>query len=256
MSMRQLVESIEKVEAAISTCMREQGFEYVAVDAGTARKGMAANKAMPGMSEEEFVEKYGFGVTTAYSGQPPQLSTGYNPGKVGLGARNIEIYKKLSPADQVAYNRALFGENTGATFAVGLESEDFSQTGGCTRKAVEHVFQPDQLKPNYYNPKDAIVNKHPRMKQALQTFAAEMRKAGYSYSHPDEVERDLQERLNALTSSGTLLADKMSADQQAALKELQNYERRVAAKTFELQQDVIDPAEEKILEEMFARKPE
>ena len=236
--------------------MREQGFEYVAVDAETVRKGMAANKTLPGMSEEEFVEKYGFGVATTYSGRPPQLATGYNPAKVGLGARNVEIYRKLSPADQVAYNRALFGENTGATFAVGLEAEDFSQTGGCTRRSIEQVFQRDQLQANYYNPKDAIVNKHPRMKEALQAYAAEMRKAGFSYTHPDEVEPDIQDRLNALTSGGTVLVESMSAEQRAALKELQNYERRVAAKTFELQQEIIDPAEEKILEEMFARKPE
>jgi hypothetical protein len=47
----------------------------------------------------------------------------------------------------------------------------------------------------------------------------------------------------------------MSAEQRVALKGLQDYERRVAAKSFELQREVIEPVEEKILEEMFARKP-
>jgi hypothetical protein len=251
---RQLVGSIEKVEALISKCMREQGFEYVAVDYITVRRGMSADKNLPGVSEEEFINKYGFGVSTLYTGQPPQLATGYSPGKVGLGERNIEIYKSLSPADQVAYNRALFGENTDATFAVGLEIEDFSRTGGCTRKAIEQVFEPEQLKATYYNPKDALINKHPRMQGALRYYAREMRKAGFNYNHPDEVEDDVRERLAALTGGGTIRVEKMSPDQRAALKQLQSYERRVAVKMFELQEEIFDPVETAIQREMYPRK--
>ena len=105
-----------------------------------------------------------------------------------MGKQNIQIFKNLAPADQVAYNRALFGENAGATFAVALETENLSLTGGCTRKGVAQVFTPDQLQATYYNPKDATINKDPRMKTALQKYAAEMRKAGFSYNHPDDVD--------------------------------------------------------------------
>ncbi len=250
---RQLVQSTEKVEALISMCMRTQGFEYVAADYKTVRKGMAADKNMPGLSEEEFIGKYGLGVSTLYTGQPPQLAEGYSPAKVGLGERNVQVYKSLSPADQVAYNRALFGENTDATFAVGLETENFSRTGGCTREAIEQVFQPEQLQATYYNPKDALINKDPRMKAALRHYAAEMRRAGFDYNHPDDVEPDLRERLAALTSGGTVTVEKMSPEQRASLEELQDYERRVATKNFELQEEIFDPVEEKIEREMYAR---
>jgi len=250
----QLVQSVEKVEALISKCMRDQGFEYVAADYNTVRKGMAADKNLPGLSEEEFIAKYGFGVSTLYTGRPPQLAEGYSPAKVGLGERNVQIYKNLSPADQVAYNRALFGENTDATFAVGLETENFSRTGGCTRKAIEQVFEPEQLKATYYNPKDALINKDLRMKAALRKYAAEMRKAGFEYNHPDEVEPDIRERLAAMTNGGTIPVEKMSPEQRAALKKLQDYERRVAAKNFKLQEEVIDPVEAKIEKELFARE--
>jgi len=255
LSPKQLVESVEKVEALISRCMREQGFTYVAVDYDTVRKGMTADKTLPGVSEEEFISKYGFGVSTMYTGKPPQLATGYSPGKVGLGERNVEVFRKLPPADQVAYNRALLGKNSGAVFAVGLETENFSMTGGCTRSAIEQVFPPDRVKSTYYNPKDALVNKDSRMKSALGYYAREMNKAGFKYNHPDEVEPDIRQRLDALTNAGTILVEQMSAEQRAALKGLQEYERRVAAKSFELQREVIEPVEEKILEEMFARKP-
>jgi len=251
---RQLVQSIEKIEVLISKCMREQGFQYVAVDYITVRKGMGADKNMPGLSEEEFIDRYGFGMATMYTGRPPQLSTGYSPAKVGLGERNVQIYKNLSPADQVAYNRALFGENTDATFAVGLETENFSRTGGCTRKAIEQVFEPEQLKATYYNPKDALINKDPRMKAALRKYAAEMSKAGYDYNHPDEVESDIRERLAALTKNGTIRVEEMSPEQRIALEKLKAYEWNVAKITFELQEEIFDPVEAEIEKEMFARK--
>lgn len=250
----QLVQAVERVETLISKCMRGQGFEYVAADYITVRKGMGADKNLPGLSEEEFINKYGFGVSTLYTGQPPQLAEGYSPAKVGLGERNVQIYKNLSPADQVAYNRTLFGENTGATFAVGLETENFSRTGGCTRKAIEQVFEPEQLKATYYNPKDALINKDPRMKAALRQYAAEMRKAGFEYNHPDEVEDDMRDRLAALTNGGTIRVEEMSPEQRTALKKLQDYERRVAGKNFKLQEEIFDPVEEKIEKELFARE--
>ncbi len=251
---RQLVTSIEKVEVLISRCMRAQGFQYVATDYTTVRKGMSADKNLPGVDEEEFIDKYGYGISTTYTGKPPQLAEGYSPGKVGLGNRNVQIFRSLSPADRVAYNRALFGENTGATFAVAIETENFSRTGGCTRKAIEQVFEPDQLKASYYNPKDTLINKDQRMRAALRYYGREMRKVGFTYDHPDDVERDIRERLAALTNGGTIIVEKMSPEQRAALRKLQDYERRVAVIDFRLVEEVIDPVEEEIEEELYARK--
>jgi len=79
LSPRELVQAIERTEELIARCMREQGFQYVAVDHATVRAGMAADKQMPGVSEAEFVSRYGFGVATLYTGLPPLLATGYSP---------------------------------------------------------------------------------------------------------------------------------------------------------------------------------
>jgi hypothetical protein len=254
LSKKELRAAAEKVEALISQCMRKQGFEYIAADYITVRRGMSADKNIPGMSEEEFVATHGFGLSTLYKGTPPQLSDGYSPAKVGLGQQNVEIYKNLSPADQDAYNRALLGENLDATFAVGIEIEDFSRCGGCTRTAIERVFQTEQLKPTYYNPKDALINRDPRMKAALRKYAAEMRKAGFAYDHPDEVEPDVRQRLQAITGGGAVPVAEMSPGQQAALEELQDFERRVAAISFELQEEFFEPVEEQIEKELFAQE--
>jgi hypothetical protein len=254
MSPRELVQAIEKTEQLIARCMADQGFQYIAADHNTVRAGMSADKSLPGLSEEEFVSRFGFGVSTFYTGLPPQLSTGYNPARVGLGDRNVQIFRKLSSADQVAYNRALLGDDLSSTFAVALETEDLSRTGGCTRNALTETFKPDQLKASHYNPQDALINKDPRMKSALESWQREMKKAGFEYGHPDEIEPDLRNRLAALTESGKLLVSKMSQDQKAALRKLQDYERLVAAKSFKMQEEVLAPVEEKIQEELFSRK--
>jgi hypothetical protein len=251
---RQLVSSIENVEDLISKCMHKQGFRYVEADYETVRKGMSADQKLPGISEEEFISKYGFGIATTYTGKPPQLSEGYSPAKIGLGERNIQIFKALSRADQVAYNRALFGENTGASFAIGLETENFSRTGGCTRAAISKVFKPEQLSVRYYNPKDALVNKHPRMRAALRHYHYEMRKAGFDYHHPDDVETDLRARLATLTRGGTIPVERMSQTQIRALRELQTYELKVAKRNYQMASELFDPVEEAIHQDLYARK--
>jgi len=254
MSPRELVLAIENTEQLIARCMSEQGFQYFAADHNTVQAGMSADKILPGLSEEEFVNRYGFGISTFYTGLPPQLSTGYNPARVGLGDRNVQIFRKLSSADQVAYNRALLGDDVSSTFAVALETEDLSRTGGCTRKSLTETFKPDQLKASHYNPQDALINKDPRMKAAIESWQREMKKAGFEYGHPDEIEPDLRNRLSALTEGGKLLVSKMSADQKAALRKLQDFERLVAAKSFKMSEDMLKPIEEKIQEELFSRK--
>ena len=254
MSPRELVQAIEKTEDLIARCMRQEGFEYVAADYNTVRAGMTADKRLPGLSEEEFINRYGFGVSTFYTGLPPQLSTGYSPARVGLGERNVQIFRALSPADQVAYNRALLGEDVSATLAVALETENLSRTGGCTRKAVSAVFKPDQLKASHYNPQDALINNDPRMKAALGFWRREMQKVGFDYNHPDEIEPDLRNRLTVLTEGGKLLVAKMSPDQKAALRKLQDFERAIAIKSFKFQEEVLTPVEERIQQELFSRK--
>ena len=69
LTQKQLVQAIEQVESLISKCMLEQGFQYIAADYETVRAGMKADKKMPGLNEEEFHSKYGFGVATSNRGE-------------------------------------------------------------------------------------------------------------------------------------------------------------------------------------------
>lgn len=246
----ELVRSIEEVESLIAQCMSEAGFEYIAVDYNTVRRGMVADKSLPGLSEEAYFDRHGFGISTLYTGLPPQLADETTPAKIGLGSRNVQIFNSLSPADQVAYNQTLLGENTDATFAVAIEIEDFSRTGGCTRAAIEQVFTPEQLSVTYYNPKDALIEQDPRMVAALGEFAECLREAGFDYSHEKDIEPDLRNRLAEIT--GGLSVEALSPDAQAALQELQDYERALAVVTYDCEVRILEPVEDQVERELFA----
>ena len=96
MTQHELVKAVEKTEQLIASCMREQGFQYIAADFKTVRAGMMAVKRLPGLSEAEFAKRHGLGISTLYTGLPPQLGPGHSPQRVGLGERNVEAFRALS----------------------------------------------------------------------------------------------------------------------------------------------------------------
>jgi hypothetical protein len=248
-----LVTSIEAVESLIAGCMREAGFDYIAVDYATVRRGMVSDKSLPGLSEREYFVRHGYGISTLYTGLPPQLADEFTPAKIGLGEQNVRIFNALSPADQVAYNHTLFGEHPDATFAVSIEQENFARTGGCTREAIEQVFTPEQLSATYYNPKDAMINQDPRMVAALEKYSECLRAAGFDYSHPDDLEPDFRKRLDAITDGQPLQA--LSSDALTALQALQAEERAAAVASFDCEVQYFEPAEDLIEREMYANPP-
>lgn len=250
MTKAELVQNVEAVESRIAACMHDAGFEYVAVDYKTVRRGMVADKSLPGFSEKQFADQYGFGISTLYTGQDPQRADTTTPAKIGLGPQNLKIFANLSPTDQIAYNRALLGEHVDATYAVSLEGEDFSRTGGCTRTAIEQTFQPEQLTVTYYNPQDALVEQDPRMIAALGEYADCMHAAGFDYAHPNDPERDLKKRLDAITHDAPV--ETMPDDAKAALVDLQGEERAVAAADYQCRVKFVEPVEAQILRELYS----
>jgi len=254
MTMKELFSAIENVEAEISKCMSAAGFEYVAVDYNTVRRGMTSDKSLPGMSEGQFVDQYGYGISTLYTGLAPQLSQLRTPAQIGLGEQNVQIFMNLSPADQVAYSHALFGEHPDATFAVALETEDFSRTGGCTRSAIQKFFTPEQMNATFLNPFDALVDKDPRMVAANSKYAGCLRAAGYEYNHERDIEPDLRKKLDTITSGQPLEA--LSSDAMSALTNLQNYERGLASAATDCERQYLDPVADQVERELYGGQPQ
>lgn len=219
----EVVKRVDAVEALIGKCMTQAGFEYFPVDYATARKAMDSNSKPSGRSPDQFRKEFGYGITTLFAGVSTQPT-------VGLGTRNLRVRDALSAADRLAWERKLFGGGPNVTFVVGLDSEDLSQTGGCTRSAVQKAFSAGELGAafvNYQNAEAARVDQDPRVIAAYRDWATCMRKAGYSYNGPDDIDADLATRLDAITAGEDPTA--LSATAKAALPRLQGEELAIAA---------------------------
>ena len=183
---------IEEVQALIASCMAEAGFEYVPADVQTVALAQAnVRKKGTYLVKKEYKTKWGYDVSTRHENKIKRIE---------LGPQNLRIIEGLSEADRVAYDRTLYGEDPNATFAFTFDEEDFSGTGGCTRKAVEQVFTAEQVSGDYVNPKDVLVEEDPRVVEANANWVACMQDAGYEgYLEQDDIIDEFEERFEALT---------------------------------------------------------
>lgn len=243
LSERQLVERSDAVEAIIGQCMADAGFEYFPVEFSTIDRAMSSDKSAPGMSNRKFVSEYGFGITTQFEKPIVALS---------LGKKNQRVIESLGEADQVAYYRTLLGEFEDATYAYGLEAEDFSRTGGCTRRAVEQLFTEGEMSPSYFNPGDALIATDPRAIQAIADWHVCMVDGGVdAYEHPDDVETDFQRRIDALTQGED--PQEMTGTKLEALTALQAEERFVAGVFTDCENNVLDPVMNRVEADFYGR---
>lgn len=213
---------VDAVEAAIAKCMTTAGFEYVPVDYTTIRIAMDTGSKPSGLDADQFRTQFGYGISTLYGGANAQF-------EVGLG-RNLAIRDGLPAVERIAWERALLGEDTSQSFAVGLDNEDLSRTGGCTRTAVEATFSTQELGPgfvNYQNADAARVEQDPRVIDAMRAWSTCMRDAGYSYDTSSDIDADIASRLDSIT--GGLAPADLTPDAQTALTDLQGEERAIAA---------------------------
>jgi hypothetical protein len=210
----QFAAHVEKVEATIGRCMARAGFEYVPVDVKTVELAQQYVRTDPKVSRRDYHARWGYGETTRFD-DPVRT--------IGLGPQNRRIFNNLSPADQEAYNHTLYGENPDMTFVWTLDEEDFSETGGCTRKGVAAAFTKAQLLGTYVNPKDVMVESDPRIVKAVAAWTECMRRAGYDgYEDQDEIMEELGDRLDELLDGADPAT--LTGDRLRALKRLQQEE--------------------------------
>jgi hypothetical protein len=214
----QFASHVEKTQSLIATCMAEAGFEYVPVDVKTVELAQKYVRSDPAASRRDYHARWGYAVTTRFD-DPSRA--------VGLGEQNMKIMKSLPESDQEAYDRNLFGENRNADFAFTLDEEDFSETGGCTRKAVAAVFTPGQVDGTFVNPKDVLIDSDKRIVAAAKEWSKCMRGHGYNYKEDqDEIIDEYGERLEKLVGDGD--PETLTGERAAALRKLQAEEVAVS----------------------------
>jgi hypothetical protein len=233
-----VVERQTRAEGEIQNCMKAEGFDYVPVDP-LAQRAALTGKAR--MTDEEFLEQFGYGISTLF-GKGNEQS---NP--------NERIRTSLSEADRAAYDRALGGDNPGITFAEAVDSGDFTELGGCTKDASEAAFggpavltslveRPDEL--------DERIIQDQRMVKANEKWTACMLEKGYRYEEPDEIDADIEERFKAIVGSGvapgTSTPPQGASYDRAALTELQREEVRIANADVDCEKQEIEPVEREV----------
>jgi hypothetical protein len=241
---RDFATHIEKTQALIAKCMKDAGFEYVPVDVKTIEAAQARVRHDPGMTRRQYKEKYGLAVTTRFD----------NPVRdTGLGPQNLQIYRSLSPADKVAYEHALWGEDKNADFAFTLDEEDFSRTGGCTRKAVEQVFTPAQVNGTFVNPKDVLIDSDKRIVEARRKWSECMKGYGYDYLRDqDEIIDDFQVRLDDLTEGDDPAT--LTGERAAQLRKLQAEEIKVSLADLDCQIKYTDEVYNQVEREVYGHE--
>jgi len=240
MTDEQLVTAIEDVESLIASCMADAGFEYIPIDPITFQDAMSSLGSVAGLSDEEFVTQYGYGYTTL----PPVQ-------QFGAGEENTAIFNDLSPADQVAYERTLWGDNSNLTFVYMLENEDLEGAGGCTLEAIQQVLSEEQLNPNFLNPFDALVYQDPRYIDAVAKWSDCMRDAGYDYESPEDAEDQLIERFNSLVGGADPAT--LTGSDKDALAELQGEERAIAQADLQCQEQELREVEQQVERDISGR---
>lgn len=227
-----------RVEAAIRDCMKAQGFDYVPVDPLAQRAAIVGSSRL---SDEDFLRQFGYGISTLW-------------GRGGAQADpNERLRQSLRPADRSAYDFALGGENPGATFQAAVDNGDFTQLGGCRRKATEQVFGGAQVITQLQRKLDALderILEDQRMVRAGERWTACMATAGYQYEDPDAIDGSLMRRFEKLVgpvpgpmSTGPEPGAKPLPYDHAALAALQREEVSTAIADSTCERKYITPVE-------------
>jgi len=186
-----IVERQARVEGAIRDCMTAQGFDYVPVDP-LAQRAALTGKAR--MSDEEFLDQFGYGISTMF-GRGGKTS---NP--------NDEYRKRLPPSDRAAYDRVLWGDSPGLTFAEAIDNDLADELGGCTKRATAAAFGGTALlatlQARFDELEERIVQDQ-RMVKAVERWSQCMADEGYRYEEPEDIDADLIERFQDIVGAGT-----------------------------------------------------
>ena len=233
---------VEKTQALIERCMAAAGFEYVPVDVKTVEAAQARVRKDPGYTRRTYKEKWGLGITTRFD--DPVRDVGMGP--------NLRIYNHLPAADKVAYSRTLWGDDPKQNFVFAFDEEDFSHSGGCTRRAVAKVFTPAQIEGTYVNPKDVLVNSDPRIAAARKKWSECMRRRGYEYkADQDEIIEEYEDALDELTHGDDPRT--LTGSRLRTLHRLQKAEIKVSLADLDCQLKYTDDVERKVEIEVYGQ---
>jgi hypothetical protein len=230
-----------KVENEIAACMKAEGFDYVPVDP-VAQQAALTGKA--NMSDEEYEQQFGYGITTLYGRASAQTDP------------NDKIREGLSEADRAAYDRALSGGNPDQTFVLAVDTGDFSQLGGCTKQATDRAFGGSKLLQTLQRKLDELddsIAADQRMVHAQDAWRRCVEAStGEQFEDAESIEDQISQRFERLVGSvvppGQIAPEGTQVD-MSALRKLQQDEMDLFRKDRDCERKLIDPVETKVREQ-------
>jgi hypothetical protein len=230
-----------KVENSIAACMKAEGFDYIPTDP------VAAQTALTGkanMSDEEYEQQFGYGITTLYGRGTAQTDP------------NEQIRSQLGDADRAAYDRALSGGKPDQTFILAVDTGDFTELGGCTKKATDEAFGGSELLQTLQNKLDELddsIVADQRMVHALEAWRTCVKAAtGGDYEDAESIEEEIKHQFEGIVGSvvppGQVAPQGTEVD-MAALRRLQHDEMDLFNKDRACERKRIDPVETKVRQE-------
>lgn len=184
-----------QVEEHVAECMAEEGFDYVPRDPFTGSSVESSPRA--DMTEEEFREEYGFGISTVEREEAMAEDTAAAPADP-----NLELQQEMDDAERQAYQEALHGPPPDIDPDADPDEPVMREAGGCRAEAQEEVQSPqrrlqeelgDELQAMYER-----LQSDPRVVEAEEGWAQCMRDAGWEFSERNEAFQHISDQMNEL----------------------------------------------------------
>ena len=197
------VEAQIRFEEAVLACMSAQGFEYTPVPVSAESFGLPTEPDGPVFGTDEWVETYGFGISTRAFSQgevgPDLMGRPYTPSTSEEDDPNLAYRDSLPPEAQAAYDSALYGhvddrrrepgETGGTSDTSCIQEATTEHNGGVDLQSFNQLFHNELL---------AIgdsVQVHPRVEAARDEASQCLSDSGLDITRFDQVEAHIDEQL-------------------------------------------------------------
>jgi hypothetical protein len=191
----QVKERQRKVEEKMAQCMKDKGWTYTPIDVDRA----FGNGFGESFDEATFRLKYGYGISIQ-----PEQQPGFDD-KPFIDP-NGEYVNKLPESEQQQYYRDLEGPEIAAPIDVPTNDEPITvpplaERKGCRaegeRAVGGNIFDDPKFSKAIETLSQGFEN-DPRIAEATDKWSACMKQAGHTYSKPDDIFQDLQNRMTVL----------------------------------------------------------
>lgn len=228
-------EQEREAQQRIADCMRAEGFEYTPVDYSEFEVFEEAAREGPEWGSTEWVELYGFGISTQRFSQAqvgPDLigyDGSFSEGDGDFQDPNQDYVEGLSEEERNAYYEVLHGVETGPEIdfenmteeEVNEAYDDYYQNEyvatGCQNTVYENIFEQDdvfgedspftQFQEEFGDELEELYNRvesDPRVVEARQKITTCVAEKGYpDYIDEQSVYEDIENRMSALESGNS-----------------------------------------------------